>query len=218
MAARYSNRLSETFIDCAHPLNKCRLHSSFGYADAEKEFAARRKRESFRRPRSMSSAFGQQVTRLGGQKRKRDPSRFTPVKPEGAIIPGVHGFKSGGPANQINLAMVRSGLLARPTSSYAWVEGKHADDRGPAVAQEFTSLHDVYRRCAVYLLAPNDNALRNATIGHVNPNSSWFHDRAFQLILLRRVLAFIFGPDWCSYRRAEHETHAGDSSERCPNE
>jgi hypothetical protein len=38
------------------------------------------------------------------------------------------------------------------------------------------------------------------------------------LILLRRVLAFIFGPDWCSYRRAEHETHAGDSSERCPNE
>jgi hypothetical protein len=65
MAARYSNRLSETFIDCAHPLNKCRLHSSFGYADAEKEFAARRKRESFRRPQSMSSAFRQQVTRLG---------------------------------------------------------------------------------------------------------------------------------------------------------
>jgi hypothetical protein len=38
---------------------------------------------------------------------------------------------------------------------------------------------------------------------------------------LRQVLAFDFGPGfffWCSRRGAEHETHAGNSDERPPNE
>lgn len=79
---------------------------------AEKKFTAKRKRESFWPP-------------------KTKPSRLLQSKSEGAIVTGVHGSKSSGPINQINL----SGLLVPPSLRDARVEGKHAVDRSPATAQ-----------------------------------------------------------------------------------
>ena len=121
---------------------------------------------------------------------------------------------------QFELLLLRSSTIERN----AWVEGQHASHRGRTPAVEVIPLYHVHIRRGVWVFASDAEPLRNATVGHLEPNNCfylWFHGRTIRPILLRHVLIFGLGRGflfWCSRYGAEHETHAGNSNERPPNE
>jgi hypothetical protein len=122
--------------------------------------------------------------------------------------------------NQAKPATNDRAYLLVSAPSDARIKSEHVENRDSSVSAKLISLHDVERRATIGLLTVNDDALRDPTAGYLNQYDAWLQDCALDPSLTDRILAFNFGYRFlfCSRRSAEHETHAGDSDERSPNQ